>query len=43
LFVRWARDDERRAKQVDAQLDAAPATGLWWENDPALAERFKRR
>ncbi|MGW3958660.1 cytochrome c oxidase assembly protein [Amycolatopsis sp. NPDC005003] len=43
LFVRWARDDERRAKQIDAQLDEAPATGLWWENDPALAERFKRR
>ncbi|MEV6441869.1 cytochrome c oxidase assembly protein [Amycolatopsis sp. NPDC051716] len=43
LFVRWARDDERRAKQLDVQLDEAPPTGLWWENDPALAERFKRR
>ncbi|WP_370970895.1 cytochrome c oxidase assembly protein [Amycolatopsis sp. cg9] len=43
LFVRWARDDERRAKQIDVQLDEAPATGLWWENDPALAERFRRR
>ncbi|ADJ43023.1 hypothetical protein AMES_1201 [Amycolatopsis mediterranei S699] len=43
LFVRWARDDERRAKQIDGQLDAAPETGLWWENDPALAERFQRR
>ncbi|WP_410617316.1 cytochrome c oxidase assembly protein [Amycolatopsis sp. lyj-109] len=44
LFVRWARDDERRAKQVDAQLDAAPAAdALWWESDPALAERFRRR
>jgi hypothetical protein len=45
LFVRWARDDARRAKQIDAQLDeeGAPATALWWENDPALAERFKRR
>ncbi|MET8999641.1 cytochrome c oxidase assembly protein [Amycolatopsis sp. NPDC004169] len=43
LFVRWARDDERRAKQIDGQLDEAPPTGLWWENDPALAERFKRR
>ncbi|MGV9364882.1 cytochrome c oxidase assembly protein [Amycolatopsis sp. NPDC003731] len=43
LFVRWARDDERRAKQLDVRLDEAPPTGLWWENDPALAERFKRR
>ena len=49
LFVRWARDDERRAKQIDVQLDeeaasgAASTSGLWWENDPALAERFKRR
>lgn len=49
LFVRWARDDERRAKRIDVQLDeeaasgAAPASGLWWENDPDLAERFRRR
>jgi len=48
LFVRWARDDERRAKQIDAQLDDEAASGaappaLWWETDPALAERFKRR
>lgn len=43
LFVRWAREDERQAKRIDVQLDAEPATGLWWENDPALAERFKRR
>ncbi|GAB3166555.1 cytochrome c oxidase assembly protein [Amycolatopsis stemonae] len=49
LFVRWARDDERRAKQIDVQLDeqaasgAASTSGLWWENDPALAERFRNR
>jgi cytochrome c oxidase assembly factor CtaG len=45
LFVRWARDDERRAEQIDVQLDAAaaPATSLWWETDPALADRFRRR
>ncbi|KDN23002.1 cytochrome c oxidase assembly protein [Amycolatopsis rifamycinica] len=43
LFVRWARDDERRAKQIDTQLDEAPASALWWESDPALAERFRRR
>jgi cytochrome c oxidase assembly factor CtaG len=57
LFVRWSRDDNRKAKEIDAELDAeeaqaaeaveageAPAkSGLWWENDPVLAERFKRR
>ncbi|MDT7727215.1 MAG: hypothetical protein QOI21_3791 [Actinomycetota bacterium] len=44
LFVRWARDDEGKAKEIDRQLDEDPApTGLWWENDPALAERFRRR
>ncbi|MEQ0563618.1 cytochrome c oxidase assembly protein [Amycolatopsis sp. NEAU-NG30] len=45
LFVRWARDDARRAKEIDVRLDeeAAPATSLWWESDPALAERFRRR
>jgi cytochrome c oxidase assembly factor CtaG len=48
LFVRWSRDDERRAKQIDAKLDdeeeagELPAGGLWWENDPELANRFKR-
>lgn len=58
LFVRWSRDDERKAKVIDAELDAEeaaraaesaespdapPKSGLWWENDPVLAERFKRR
>jgi cytochrome c oxidase assembly factor CtaG len=44
LFVRWARDDEGRAKQIDRQLDEEPpSNGLWWENDPVLAERFRRR
>ena len=44
LFVRWARDDERRAEEIDTALDEQPASsGLWWENDPTLAERFKRR
>jgi hypothetical protein len=36
---------------VDAELDAAEATetesaapsGLWWENDPQLRERFRHR
>ncbi|MCR6486628.1 cytochrome c oxidase assembly protein [Amycolatopsis sp. OK19-0408] len=49
LFIRWARDDERRAKQLDVRLDeeaaagAASTSGLWWENDPALTDRFRRR
>jgi cytochrome c oxidase assembly factor CtaG len=49
LFVRWSRDDQRKAKEIDRQLDEEEAaaetatTGLWWENDPVLAERFKRR
>ncbi|MCU1682993.1 MAG: cytochrome c oxidase assembly protein [Amycolatopsis sp.] len=57
LFVRWSRDDNRKAKEIDAELDAEEAqaaesveageasakSGLWWENDPVLAERFKRR
>ncbi|MGW7536823.1 cytochrome c oxidase assembly protein [Amycolatopsis sp. NPDC054798] len=48
LFIRWARDDEKRAKRLDRKLDEeaaageAPAKGLWWENDPELAERFRR-
>jgi cytochrome c oxidase assembly factor CtaG len=45
LFVRWARDDERRAERIDRELDEHPETtaGLWWENDPLLAERFRRQ
>jgi cytochrome c oxidase assembly factor CtaG len=44
LFVRWARDDEGKAKEIDKQLDEEPQSGgLWWENDPVLAERFNRR
>ncbi|WP_236795970.1 cytochrome c oxidase assembly protein [Amycolatopsis sp. GM8] len=44
LFSRWMRDDARQAKQIDRQLDEEPqADGLWWENDPQLAERFKRQ
>ena len=36
--------ERRRAAQVDAELDAQPATDstLWWENDPQLKERFAR-
>ncbi|WSJ16775.1 cytochrome c oxidase assembly protein [Nocardia sp. NBC_01327] len=63
----WADDERRKARQVDAALDAAASTaeqakstaaendstapapaqpqttGLWWENDPQLSERFRRR
>ncbi|WUL72198.1 cytochrome c oxidase assembly protein [Amycolatopsis sp. NBC_00345] len=49
LFIRWARDDEKRAKQLDKRLDEeeesgeAPSGGLWWESDPELAQRFRRQ
>jgi cytochrome c oxidase assembly factor CtaG len=46
LFNRWMRDDERQAKRVDHELDEQerkePSGSLWWENDPVLAERFRR-
>jgi len=46
-----SRDEKAHAVQVDAQLDAAEAaetddaapSGLWWENDPELRERFRPR
>jgi hypothetical protein len=53
LFVRWARDDQKQAKEIDRELDAqenelvdADSPGvtkpkLWWENDPVLSERFQ--
>lgn len=52
LLARWMRTDERQARQIDRELDAAeaagtdataeaPASGLWWESDPILAERFR--
>ncbi|MTD58127.1 cytochrome c oxidase assembly protein [Amycolatopsis pithecellobii] len=44
LFTRWMRDDDRQAERIDRELDEQPQTGgLWWENDPELAERFRRR
>lgn len=48
LLLRWRRDDQRQAERVDRELDEReqaddqPSSGLWWENDPVLAERFKR-
>jgi cytochrome c oxidase assembly factor CtaG len=49
LMRAFSRDETRHAQLLDAQLDAAepeedtpPTTGLWWENEPQLAERFRR-
>lgn len=64
VLARMAREDEKRAEEIDAELDAldevtateqpdpspdggpppAPAPArLWWEDDPQIAERFRRR
>lgn len=53
LFLRWVHDDERAARRADRELDeavavpAAPgdaaAPALWWEADPEMAARFRRR
>jgi cytochrome c oxidase assembly factor CtaG len=40
---RMSREDTRKAAVIDAELDAAGPAGLWWEDDPQLAERFRRR
>ncbi|WP_068182916.1 cytochrome c oxidase assembly protein [Mycobacterium sp. UM_CSW] len=50
LMRALTRDEKAHAVAVDAELDAAEATetesaepsGLWWENDPQLRERFRR-
>ncbi len=50
LMRALSRDEKAHAVQVDAELDAveeaesqSPApSGLWWENDPQLRERFRR-
>jgi cytochrome c oxidase assembly factor CtaG len=50
LMRALSRDEKAHAVQVDAELDKAEATegesaapsGLWWENDPQLRERFRR-
>jgi cytochrome c oxidase assembly factor CtaG len=39
---RMGREDARKAAVVDAELDAAGPSGLWWEDDPQLAERLRR-
>jgi cytochrome c oxidase assembly factor CtaG len=51
LMRALSRDEKTHAAAVDAELDAAEATetesaapsGLWWENDPQLRERFRHR
>src|ERR1700739_1190106 len=51
LMRALSRDEKAHAAQVDAAPDAAEAvegetpapSGLWWENDPELRERFRRR
>jgi cytochrome c oxidase assembly factor CtaG len=50
LMRALSRDEKAHAVQVDAELDATEAaeresaapSGLWWENDPQLRERFRR-
>jgi cytochrome c oxidase assembly factor CtaG len=54
LMRRMSVDDDKEAAEIDRELDeqdkalesAAPdepaPSALWWENDPALAERFRR-
>ncbi|GAA4557783.1 cytochrome c oxidase assembly protein [Pseudonocardia xishanensis] len=52
VVARMAREDEDRGRRVDAELDveAPPEPGvdaarprLWWEDDPQIADRFRRR
>nr|WP_254848267.1 cytochrome c oxidase assembly protein [Mycobacterium sp. SP-6446] len=50
LMRALSRDEKAHAVRVDAELDSAEAagddgaarSGLWWENDPQLRERFRR-
>ncbi len=52
LMRALGRDEKAHAVQVDAELDTAQAeaaegetagaSGLWWEHDPQLRERFRR-
>jgi cytochrome c oxidase assembly factor CtaG len=43
VLGRFRREDESRAKVIDAELDEQDEPGrLWWEDDPVLSQRFKR-
>lgn len=50
LMRALSRDERAHAVQVDAELDRSETTaseeaapsGLWWQNDPQMRERFRR-
>jgi cytochrome c oxidase assembly factor CtaG len=47
LLNRMTKEDAKQAKEIDRVLDEQEAAGEdpnrpWWENDPNLAERFRR-
>lgn len=47
LMRALSRDERAHAVAVDAELEAAESeqaapSGLWWENDPQMRERFRR-
>jgi hypothetical protein len=49
LMHRMSHDDAAEAADIDRQLDEQEAETpadtpprLWWEDDPVLAERFRR-
>ncbi|STZ26129.1 Cytochrome c oxidase caa3 assembly factor (Caa3_CtaG) [Mycolicibacterium aichiense] len=45
LMRQLGTDERRKAKRADAELDQVSGDGastLWWENDPALRDRFSR-
>lgn len=48
LLNRMTKEDAKQAEEIDQVLDEQEAAGEdsdrpWWETDPTLAERFKRR
>lgn len=43
VLRRLTAEDSAQAVREDAELDEQESTGLWWEDHPELAERFRRR
>ncbi|GAA5161119.1 hypothetical protein GCM10023321_44840 [Pseudonocardia eucalypti] len=43
VLRRLTREDAAQAALEDAELAVREQTGLWWEDHPELAERFRRR
>ena len=48
LLNRMTKEDVKQAKEIDRVLDEQEAAGddstrPWWESDPTLSERFRRR